>query len=61
MPPIFLRPHDPRAAQRLLKEGIRSGSWSAVGYALVIDPLDRLITLTETIEVVDEDDQDDER
>jgi hypothetical protein len=44
-----------------LKEGIRSGSWSAVGYALVIDPLDRLITLTETIEVVDEDDQDDER
>jgi hypothetical protein len=61
MPPIFLCAHDRRAAQQLLKEGIRSSFWSAAGYALVIDPLDRLITLTEAIEVVDQDDQDDER
>jgi hypothetical protein len=61
MPPIFACTQDRRAAQRLLKEGMRSGSWSACGYALVIDRLDRLIALTETIEVLDEDDQDDER
>jgi hypothetical protein len=42
--PVFNRPQDRRAAERLLEHGIRSDNWSAAGFVLIVDRLDKIIT-----------------